>query len=273
MVFSATTQKCDSVNCSPYLPLAGFALLSAASLAWAEPLAETGAATSGGYIGFGIKAVPRYQGSDESKTRAFPAFEYHWENGVFLGGSDGLVGFEINATRQLQLGIALGLDEGRKESDSRYLKGMGNLDPRGTLNMYAKAAISDQFGLSAGLRMGSGRSGKGSLLNLGANYGVSLAPATHMTFNVDAVLANSDYMRDYFGVSAAQARVSGHKRYTPNSGCRDVTMGIGLQHQISRDWMLFGKFNSTTLSGTAKNSPLVRKATTESAFAGITYSF
>lgn len=256
-----------------YLLLAGLALPCASSWAQSKPAAEDSAAKSGGYVGLGVSAAPRYQGSDESKTKVLPGFEYRWANGLFVGGSDGLVGVQFNATPQLQLGLALGVDEGRKASESRYLAGMGNVDARGTLNLYAKAAVTDQLSLGAGLKLGAGNSRKGGLLNLGASYGVSLAPATRMSFNVEANLANADYMQDYFGVSATQASASGYKRYTPKSGLRDVTLGLGLQHQISREWMLFTRLNSTTLSEAAKDSPLVRKVTSQSAFVAVAYSF
>ena len=150
---------------------------------------------------------------------------------------------------------------------------MGDIEERPTLNLYAKAAVNDQFGLSSGLQLGVGSSGKGGLLNVGASYGVSLAHATVMNFNVGATLATTDYMRDYFGVSAAQASASGYKRYTPDSGLRDVTLGLGLHHQISREWMLFTSIKSTTLLTAAKDSPLVRKGTSQSGFVAVAYSF
>lgn len=268
-----------TLACSPrggrraHLFLACSVLPSAASWAQIKPTEEANAAKSGGYVVLGVSAAPRYQGADETRTTGIPGFEYHWTNGLYVGGTDGLVGFQFNATPQLQLGLGLGLDEGRKATDSRYLTGMGDVDSRGTLNMHAKAAINDQFEMSAGLQLGSGSSGKGGLLNLGASYGVSLAPATRMSFNVEATLANADYMHDYFGVSAAQASASGYKRYTPNSGLRDVTVGLGLQHQFNSEWMLSTSLNSTTLSNAAKDSPLVRKATSQSAFVGVAYSF
>lgn len=256
-----------------YVLLAGLALPGTASWAQTKPTAEDSAVKSGGYVGLGVNVAPRYQGSDESRTTGIPAFEYRWANGWFVGGADGIVGVQLDATPQLQLGLALGGDEGRKESDSRYLAGMGDIDERATLNLYAKAAVTDQFGLSTSLQLGVGSSGKGGLLNVGASYGVSLSPATRMSFNVGATLANTSYMQDYFGVSAAQASASGYKRYTPDSGLRDITVGIDLQHQISREWMLFTGLNSTTLSSAAKDSHLVRKATSQSAFAAIAYSF
>jgi MipA family protein len=259
---------------SAYFLLAGLALSSAASWAQTKPAADDSSAKSGGYVGLGLNVEPRYQGSDESKTTAHPGFEYRWSNGLFVGGTDGLVGFQFNAKPQLQLGVALGVDEGRKASKSRHLAGMGDITERGTLNLYAKAAVNDQLNLSSSVQIGAGSSGnKGGLLKVGASYGVSLAPATRMIFNVGASLANADYMQHYFGVSAAQASASGYKRYTPDSGLRDVTVGIDFQHQLSSEWMLFTRLSSTTLSKAAKNSPIVRKATSQSAFAGVAYSF
>lgn len=252
------------------LLLAGLALPTTASRAQTKPSAEAGGS---GYVGIGVNFAPRYQGSDESRTSGIPGFEYHWANGMFVGGTDGLVGVQLNATPQLHLGLALGLDEGRKESDSRYLTGMGDVVDHGTFNLFAKVAVNDQLGLSTGLQLGTGNSGKGGLLNVGASYGVSLAPATRLSFNVGATLANSEYMQDYFGVSAAQASATGYKRYIPDSGVRDVTVDIGLQHQITREWMLFTTIKSTTLSNAAKESPLVRKATSQSAYAGVAWSF
>jgi outer membrane protein len=256
-----------------YLLIGSLALHSAASWAQTTPTGEASIAKSSGYVGLGVNVAPRYQGSDESKTTGIPGFEYRWANGWFVGGADGVVGFQLNATPQLQLGLALGGDGGRKASESRFLAGMGDVEERATLNLYAKAAINNQFVLNTALQMGAGSSGKGSLLNVGASYGVSLAPATLMSFNVGGTLANAGYMNDYFGVSAAQASASGYKRYAPGSGLRDVTLGLGLHHQISREWMLFTSIKSTTLSSAAKDSPLVRKDTSQTGYVAVAYSF
>lgn len=253
--------------------LTALALGGAASWAQTNPTAGPSASGSGGYVGIGVNVAPRYQGSDESRTRAIPGFEYRWTNGLFVGGANGLVGAEIDATSELQLGLALGVDEGRKASRSRHLAGLGNIGVRATLNLYARAAVNDQFSLSTRLQMGAGNSGNGALLNVGASYGIPLTPAVRMSLNVGATVANSHYMQGYFGVSAAQAGASRYKRYSPGAGCRDVTVGLGLLHQISREWMLMASVDSTTLANEAKDSPLVRKATGRSVFASVAYGF
>lgn len=255
------------------LLVAGLSLHCAAAGAQSLAAAESGAPRSGGYVGIGVNVGPRYQGSDETRTRAIPGFEYHWLSGWFVGGANGLVGFEINASPQLQFGIALGVDEGRKASRSRYLAGMGDIDVRGTMNLFAKAAITDDLSISASLQAGAGDSKKGALLNLNASYGFQLSSTLRMNVNVGATAANSDYMQEYFGISAGQAIATRYRRYNPDSGCRDVTVGLSVIQQVNREWMLIASLNNSRLAGPAKDSPLVRKASGNSAYATLAYSF
>ncbi|QDL55355.1 MipA/OmpV family protein [Rhodoferax aquaticus] len=249
------------------------ALPCAAAWAQADGKAPAGRPSSGGFIGVGVGSGPTYPGSDQQRTAAVPIGEYRWANGVYVGGRDGLLGVQMSATQQLQLGLAIGMDTGRKESDSSYLAGMGDIAAKGTLNAYAKLALSEQWGLSSSVQLGAGSAGKGGLLNLGASYSIPVAPSTHLSLNAGATLANADYMQDYFGVNSTQASASGYKSYTPSAGLRDVSVGLGLHHQFDRNWMLIGGLTSTSLSNAAKDSPLVRKSTSQNAFVAVAYSF
>lgn len=227
----------------------------------------------GGFVGLGVRAAPRYQGADESKTRGIPAFSYQWSNGLFAGGSDGLLGYQHKATEHLQLGAALGMDEGRAASGSRDLTGMGDVTSRATLNLHAKLALSSQLEISAAAQMGSGIDAKGGLVQLGASYGISLTSAIRVRLHVKATWANDDYMQDYFGVNVRQSADTGYKAYTPGASLRDITLGVGVQHPLNGQWMLFGGLNHTTLSDAASASPLTRKTAYQSAFAGLVYRF
>jgi outer membrane protein len=245
----------------------------AATWAQADANDPTGKPSSGGFVGLAVGSAATYQGSDQQRTAGQLIGEYRWANGVYVGGMDGLLGVELDVTPQLKLGLALGMDGGRKESDSRYLAGMGDIAAKGTVNASAKIALSEQWGVSTALQLGAGNTGKGGLLNLGASYSFPLAAATQLSLNLGASLANSDYMQDYFGVSASQASASGYRRYTPSAGLRDVSAGLSLNHQINRNWMFISGVSTTRLSNSAKDSPLVRKSTSQSAFASVAYSF
>lgn len=269
---SAPTKRPNSARAARAL-LLGLSLPCA--VAWAQTDAgnATGRPSSGGSIGIGVGSAPTYQGSDQRRSTGQPIGEYRWANGFFVGGTDALAGFQMNATPKLQLGLGIGQDGGRKESDSSYLAGMGDIAAKGTANAFAKYALSEQIALSSGLQLGAGSSGKGSLLNLGASYTLPVGATTQLSFNLGATLANTDYMQDYFGVNAAQAGASGYKIYTPNSGLRDVSVGLSLIHQIDQRWMLISGLTSTTLAQSAKDSPLTRSTTSQSAFAALAYTF
>lgn len=238
-----------------------------------EPEPSVSDRQSGGFVGLGLRNVPRYQGADESKTRGIPAFSYQWSNGFFAGGSEGLLGYQHKATDLVLVGVALGLDEGRTASDSRDLPGMGDVSARPTLNLHAKMTVAERLEVSASTQMGSGSDSKGGVVQLGASYGIPLNAATRVRLHVKATWANDDYMQDYFGINTRQSADTGYKAYTPGAGLRDITLGVGVQHPLSGQWMLLGGLNHTTLSDAASASPLTRKTAYQSAFAGLAYRF
>ncbi|MDO9194299.1 MAG: MipA/OmpV family protein, partial [Undibacterium sp.] len=92
------------------------------------------APTSGGIVGLGVASLPKYQGSDQTQIKGVPILEYHWANGIFVGGeNDTLIGFQCTTPSNVQYGTALGVDEGRKESHSSALAGMGNVSTKAVL--------------------------------------------------------------------------------------------------------------------------------------------
>lgn len=231
------------------------------------------APTAGGIVGIGIASLPKYQGSDQTQINGVAILEYHWSNGVFVGGeNDTLVGFQCTTPSKVQYGTALGIDEGRKERRSSDLTGMGNVLTKAVLVSFVKAAVTDQFSLNASVHIGSGNDNKGALLKLGAAYAIPLGSSAHVSFNAGATLANDSYMENYFGVSAAQASTSRYHVYNPSSGLRDVSVGVRLSYQIDQDWSVLAGVSSTSLASAAKDSPLVRQANTQKVLIGVAYS-
>jgi outer membrane scaffolding protein for murein synthesis (MipA/OmpV family) len=251
----------------------GLLIAGTAVHAQAEPEPSVSDRQSGGFVGLGLRTAPRYQGANEVKTSGIPAFSYQWSHGFFVGGQDGLLGYQSKATDHLRLGVALGMDEGRSASDSRDLAGMGDISARPTLNLHAKMTVAERLEVSVSTHMGSGSDSKGGVVQLGASYGIPLNATTRVRLDVKATWANSDYMQDYFGVNPSQSAVTGYKLYTPGAGLRDVTVGVGVQHPLSTQWTLLGGLSHTTLSDAANASPLTRNSTYQSAFAAIAYRF
>lgn len=231
------------------------------------------APTSGGIVGLGIASLPRYQGSDQTHFNGVAILEYHWSNGVFVGGeNDTLVGFQCTTSSKVQYGTALGIDEGRKERRSIDLAGMGNVLTKAVLVSFVKAAVTDQFSLNASVHIGSGNDNKGALLKLGAAYAIPLGSSAQLSFNAGATLANDSYMENYFGVSSSQARTSRYHVYNPSSGLRDVSVGMRLSYQIDQDWIVLAGVSNTSLASAAKDSPLTHQTNSQKVLFGVAYS-
>lgn len=231
------------------------------------------APTSGGIVGLGVASLPKYQGSDQTQIKGVPILEYHWANGIFVGGeNDTLVGFQCTTPSNVQYGTALGVDEGRKERHASALAGMGNVSTKAVLVSFVKAAITDQFSLNASVHIGSGNDNKGALLKLGAAYAIPLGSSAQLSFNAGATLANDSYMENYFGVSAFQASTSQYHVYNPSSGLRDVSVGVRFSYRIDQDWSVLAGISSASLASAAKDSPVVRQTNTQKVFLGLAYS-
>jgi outer membrane protein len=247
-------------------------IVFSSNLASAEPVNSPvqGAPVAGGIIGLGAAALPEYPGSDQVKVRAVPVFEYHWANGLFMGGEhDTLVGFQVSTPSQLQYGVALGVDEGRKEYRDGPLAGMGKISAKGVLVSYVSVPVTGRFSIDSNLRLGSGNDNSGALLKLGAAYRVALSPSAQLSFNVGGAVANGAYMRSYFGVSVAQALTSSYGVYAPSAGLLDLSIGMRLFWQIDRNVSLLAGASSSHFGNVAEDSPFVRKSNTQKLFFGI----
>lgn len=254
------------------LTAAGMLLLSAFASAQTPDYSSQEAPTAGGVVGMGVASLPKYQGSDHTKIRAVPLLEYHWANGMFVGGdNDAVIGYQISASPKLQYGVALSADEGRKERHASELGGMGDVATKAILVGFAKGAITDHLSVNSSVHLGAGNDSKGAWSKLGAAYAITLSPSAQMTFNVGATLANASYMQSFFGVSAAQTASSRNRIYTPSGGLRDASVGVRLSYQLDRDWSLLAGWSNTALSSTAKDSPLVRKGSGKKLVIGAAY--
>jgi outer membrane protein len=264
---------------SSYLPrtLAAALFTTSLALGGASAFAQSADASptgpkSGGIVGVGVASAPAYRGADHQRTSAMPMVNYHWSNGVFIGG-DALVGYQFSQSPALQYGVMLNIGTERKESDSTNLAGMGDVLGNVEYGGFVKAMLSESWAVSSALQVGSGSNHQGAQLRLGTSYTIGLSPALQLSLNLGATAANSAYMNTYFGVSDAQSVSSGYKAYSASGGFRDVSAGVRLNYQISPKWILSSGITSSTLVGTAKDSPLVRKNTSTLGFLGVGYVF
>lgn len=258
--------------------LAGVALLliapfGHAQLAPAADLAAQAAPTAHGVIGAGLALLPRYQGADHKELVAVPLLEYHWDNGVFIGGdNNALLGYQAAAGADLQYGVAISADDGRRQSHAHELNAMGNVKRTPISVAFISHAITPRLSVNSSIGYGAGNDRKGGWAKLGAAYLVPINDSTSLSFTAGASVANGNYMQTYFGVDAAQAARSGRAQNTQSGGWRDATVGVRLAVRINRDWSMLAALSNTTLSSAARDSALVRQANAQKLMVGAVYA-
>ena len=209
---------------------------------------------------------------EKRRTLVLPVLDYQWANGWFVGVTNG-IGYNFSDSPQMQYGLRLTADLGRKESRASALRGMGDIDPAAEGGAFFNYSLPQGLFLTSSIRYGAGASKKGLVVDLGAGYSTAIAQKWHVSAGTGITLANAHYMQSYFGVTGAQSAASGYAAYTAGSGARDVRAKVALTYSIDQRTSVTAALSASSLLGDAKNSPLTRKRTSESGLVAITYAF
>jgi outer membrane protein len=225
-----------------------------------------------GVVGLAVLSAPMYAGSEERRTRALPLVDYQWANDWFAGVSNG-VGVNLSSDPNLQYGLRVTADLGRKERRSQALRGMGDIQAKAEAGAFFNLAWPGGWQATTSLRHGSGAGGKGLVADAGLGYGAALAPQWRVGASVGLSAVNSHAMRSTFGVDEAQSSRSGYSVYRPGSGLRDVRAGASLTYALDPRNAVMAAASFNRLLDHAADSPLTRQRNTASALLVYTYAF
>jgi len=226
----------------------------------------------GGTVGAAVFAAYEYLGSDQRLNLVLPLLDYQWANGWFAGISNG-IGFNFSDAPQLQYGLRLTADRGRKENRVNALRGMGNVDAAAEGGAFFNYSLPQGVFLTSSARYGAGANHKGLVVDLGTGYLTQIAENWHLGAGANITLANARYMQSFFGVSAAQSAASGYKVHTAGSGARDVRANLALTYSAGPKTSITTALSASSLLGDAKDSPLTRKRTAASVVMAINHAF
>lgn len=226
----------------------------------------------GGTLGLAVVAGHAYMGSDERRTRAYPAIDYRWASGWFAGTTNG-VGYNFSRQAGVQYGVRLTADFGRDESRSAVLRGLGDVDARPEIGAFYNLQPTAHTSLTSSLRYGAGQGRDGLLLDLGAGLNAQVAPAWRLGAGVAATWANAAYTQSYFGVDAAQAARSGRGVYTAGAGVRDVRVSVSATYAITPRASATATLSYSRLQGDAARSPIVRDRAGVNGVLAVAYAF
>jgi outer membrane protein len=269
------SHRCHFRLPSRRLALAGAACLLAVPPAFAQAFDAVrlyGAASGedAGRVGAVLIAGPAYAGSDERRTMLVPLLDYQWNNGWFAGTANG-IGINLSKRPDLQYGLRLTADFGRKASRSNALRGMGNVDASAELGAFFNQSLAAGIFLTSSLRYGAGDGGL--VVDLGAGYATALAPSWRLAVGGAVSLANASYLQSFFGVNSAQSANSAYPEYRPGAGLRDARANVALTYLFNRRTSLTTALAVSALQADARNSPLVRQATTASGVMVLSHAF
>ncbi len=254
----------------------GFGLVSAACVLHAQSFdtvrLEGPEGQGQGRVGVAAIAGHRYLGSDERRYMLLPTVEYRWASGWFAGVGNG-VGYRFKSSPELQYGVRLTADFGRKESRSQVLRGLGDIPRRPQAGVFLNWHAAPALSLNTSLRYGSGEDRDGLVADVSLNAGTQIAPRWRLGLGLGATWVNRAWMQSYFGITPEQSVRSGYAVSTVGAGVRDVKLSTSLFYFISHDWAASFIVSASALQGDARDSVIVRERNPVSAVLAVGYRF
>lgn len=225
--------------------------------------------------GGAVQVAPTYEGSGSYRVIGVPV--------VFPGTTDdpdkrfqfrGLdhLQWALVSTNGFQFGPLAGYRTGRDQDDGRRLHGLGDIDGglvAGAFASYRVGAVRASVSYHHQLTGDE----TGGIVRFGLDARHALTNTVRLTGGVGLTWADDDYMRSFFGVSAAQALASGHGAYVAEAGIKDVNLSLGAEMQVAPQWMLRLNGRYARLVGDAVDSPVVESRDQWFGGAALTYQF
>jgi MipA family protein len=247
-------------------------------------------------LGGGAAAAPAYAGAKELKALPFPMISLNYRDIVFASPLDG-IGANLLNMNGLQAGPIAKIALPRLESDSKYLRGMGDIDTTIEAGLFAQYNFSPFVTTRVEVRRGVVSFGEKRNKRL-ANIGINENSKGHegivadLSADVRAPLLNNslilsagprlsfydeDYAQTYFGVSPNQAKVTNYKKFKPKAGIGKVGVGGTAVYRVTDQFSVLAFGDYSRLVGDVAKSPLVTgKGGSKNQFivgAGVSYQF
>jgi outer membrane scaffolding protein for murein synthesis (MipA/OmpV family) len=216
-----------------------------------------------GFLGAGVSGVPDYEGSDHYE--AFPAVfgRYTWDSGRYVdlgappdAGRAAALKFNLMSGSGLELGPLLQYRFKRDDVDNDQVDRMKEVDSAVEAGAFVGIRPGPWF-VNLAFAMDVSDEHDGTVADLQGGYKYEASANLNMTFSASLSYAGDDYMQTYFGVSPADSRRSGLRRYNADAGFKDWGLGVSAQYRFSQSWGLLGSLNYYRLMGDAEDSPLV----------------
>ncbi len=186
-------------------------------------------------VGGGVMAGPRYEGSGRTSLELDPLIEVRYRDLAFASLGEG-VGVNLFSTRRSRAGVAITADLGRKDSDDRRLRGLGDVNAAPELKLFAETILFPVT-LRVDVRRGLGGH-DGWIGDLSAYVPVLATEHAAVLVGPSVTVANRRWMRAYFGVDGEQSADSGLAPYAPDGGFASASLGVTAAWAFSTHWFV-----------------------------------
>lgn len=222
------------------------------------PGAQNGAGDWTVLLGGGIGIRPTFEGSDKYRVSPLPFFSVVWRDMISLDAT-GLNAYWRHEGLQIGAGITYNL--GRTTDDSFFgggdsrLAGMGDVPVTVGIRGFANYRLGPVL-LGTSITKFFVEGNDGLLIDAGIGIPYRITDRLTVSGRISATWADGNYMRNFFGVTAAQSVASGYAAYEATSGFKDVNVSLGLQYLITKQWLASANVRFTQFLSSAKDSPL-----------------
>jgi MipA family protein len=236
-----------------------------------------------GAVGLVLDYKPAFSGSSDRKIR--PHLAGFLRYGRFtITGAGGFTtkrqddverGLDAELVRRegLRVNLALRVDQGRRESESRQLAGMGNIKSTVRTRLGARWEPAPKWAVSLAGSVDSLGRGGGYFVDSGVSRTFTIDARQRVILGASVAAGGNRYMQTWYGVDEQQSAASGYPVYRPGTGLRDVGTSATWRMDVNPEWAVFTSLGVTRLLGPAADSPLTRQPNSYSIAAGIARRF
>jgi MipA family protein len=251
----------------------GFTLLASPALAQADGAAPSDpqAADWSGFVAAGPSLVPQYEGAKTYQALPFIAADVTYRS----------VKLELRgmSARLDVLGALSGMGNGLLYGGPAVQFSLRRDNKTGQtgnpIRLLTKIPAQVFAGGFIGLKFGGNAAGQGQFrveaTAVGGAKGfeaiglVSYALVRSRKIFVDVdnsiTYANVKYMRTYFGVTSADAKISGYDGFAPGAGVKSVGSALTVGYQFNARWGIVADASYSYLVGDAAKSPIIKGRT------------
>jgi outer membrane scaffolding protein for murein synthesis (MipA/OmpV family) len=223
-----------------------------------------------GVVGAGTTVRPAYEGARRFILQPDILFDLRYRDLFFLSDGEGL-GVNLLRGRTYRAGIAVAYDLGRADSRDGHLRSLRNISPAPEAKLFGEVALLPLV-LTGAVRQGIGGH-DGIIADFGAYLPLPIGKSITVFLGPTVTLADSTYMKAYFGVTSGQAAGGLLPAYAPGGGLKSAGFGVTAVDLITATWLIEADAGFTQLLGDAARSPVSLNDTQLSVGVHVAYRF